>query len=192
MRYFSIAFYIILIIALIATILFAIPDKPQDDDQPGENDSGDSGDIGVNVTTGKVKVDITDVEGNSILGTVLKFESESEDNSIIFAPGCTFYTEGFKVKNTGNLKVIYCMYVSRPEGVDMEKFDEAFEFYVTTSTEDIENAEQLKSFDGILEAGQASETYYLVVKMKDSAGNEFQEKTFTGIGITVNATQVKE
>lgn len=188
MRYFSIAFYIILIIALIATILFAIPDKPQDD-QPGENDSGD---IGVNVTTGKVKVDITDVEGNSILGTVLKFESESEDNSIIFAPGCTFYTEGFKVKNTGNLKVTYCMYVSRPEGVDMEKFDEAFEFYVTTSTEDIENAEQLKSFDGILEAGQASETYYLVVKMKDSAGNEFQEKTFTGIGITVNATQVKE
>ena len=191
MRYFSIAFYIILIIALIATILFAIPDKPQDD-QPGENDSGDSGDIGVNVTTGKVKVDITDVEGNSILGTVLKFESESEDNSIIFAPGCTFYTEGFKVKNTGNLKVTYCMYVSRPEGVDMEKFDEAFEFYVTTSTEDIENAEQLKSFSGTLEAGQASETYYLVVKMKDSAGNEFQEKTFTGIGITVNATQVKE
>ena len=34
-----------------------------------------------------------------------------------------------------------------------------------------------------------SETYYLVIRMKETAGNEFQNKTYTGIGITVYAVQ---
>jgi hypothetical protein len=44
--------------------------------------------------------------------------------------------------------------------------------------------------DGYLPAGQSDETFYcLFVKMKESAGNEFQGSTYEGIGITVHAVQ---
>ena len=176
---------ILIILLFICAMFFALPNSCLPDNLVG----GDSGDVGVNVTTGKVKVDITDVDGNSIVGEVLEFETGFEDKAVRFEPGVAYRTEGFKVKNTGELKISYRMYVSREEGVDMIEFDNAFEFYVTTNPDDLDSLEQIKSFDGALDSLNSSETYYLVVKMKGEAGNDFQGKTFTGIGITVNATQ---
>ena len=40
-----------------------------------------------------------------------------------------------------------------------------------------------------LEVGEKTDTYYLVIKMREEAGNEFQDKSYTGIGVTVYAVQ---
>ena len=51
------------------------------------------------VAAGDVKVDITDSSsGESLVGKVLQFLSSSEERQVIFEPGATFLTQGFKVK----------------------------------------------------------------------------------------------
>ena len=48
---------------------------------------------------------------------------------------------------------------------------------------------KLQDFKGRLEVQQSSEVFYLVFRMKETAGNEFQDQIFTGVGITVCAVQ---
>ena len=49
--------------------------------------------------------------------------------------------------------------------------------------------EKLEDFNGRLEVGQSSDIYYLVFRMKETAGNDFQKQEFSGVGITVCAVQ---
>ena len=72
----------------------------------------------------------------------------------------------------------------------MQEFYEAFDIWISTSPTDLDNAQRMTEFVGRLEAGCCStDTYYLFVKMKESAGNEFQGKIYEGIGVTVYAVQ---
>ena len=150
---------------------------------------GDDGKIGINVTSGECKIDIVSTEDKSLVGDVLDFVTAEKKEKIYFEPGATYYTEGFEVKNVGNIPVNFRVYISEDEENDRYDFEEAFELWITKDTADIENAEKLTSFTGRLEVDQTSETYYLVIRMKESAGNEFQNKTYTGIGVTVYAVQ---
>ena len=154
------------------------------------NDPND-GTIGIITTAGDVKVDITDSSsGESLVGKVLQFLSSSEERQVIFEPGATFLTQGFKVKNTGNIPVNFCLSVSKDEDINMEEFLEAFDVWITNDPLNLKNAEKLTEFYGRLEVGQtADDTYYLVIKMKETAGNKFQGKEYTGIGVTVYAVQ---
>ena len=149
----------------------------------------DDGKIGTNVTSGKVKIDIEDTSGVSKIGDVFEFAHE-EGEDVIFAPGMTYYTEGFVVKNEGNLTIKYLISVSKDFGTNYEAFKKAFDFYITTDPENLEGAQKLTDYEGTLTPGQTSVNYYLVITMKEDAGNEFQDKIFTGIGITVTATQI--
>ena len=150
---------------------------------------GDDGKIGVNVTSGKCKIDIVDAEDKSLVGDVLDFVTEEKKDKIYFEPGATYYTEGFEVKNIGNIPVNFRVFISEDEINDRYEFQEAFELWITKDPKNLENAEWLTEFTGRLEVDQMSETYYLVIRMKETAGNEFQNKTYTGIGITVYAVQ---
>lgn len=152
---------------------------------------GDSagGTIGVNLTTGSLRVDIVDDEGVSLVGDVLDFVSASEDGEIFAEPGASYLTEGFRIKNAGEIPLTYRVYISEDETVDKESFESAFELYITTNPENTDLTESALAFEGALEAGECSELSYIVVKMKESAGNDFQGKTYTGIGITVYAVQ---
>lgn len=150
---------------------------------------GDDGKIGVNVTSGKCKIDIVDAEDKSLVGDVLDFVTEKKKDKIYFEPGATYYTEGFEVKNIGNIPVNFRVFISEDESNDRYSFQEAFELWITKDPKNLENAERLTEFTGRLEVDQMSETYYLVIRMKETAGNEFQNKTYTGIGITVYAVQ---
>ena len=47
----------------------------------------------------------------------------------------------------------------------------------------------MTDFTGNLAVGQESATYYLVIRMKENAGNEFQDQAYSGIGVTVYAIQ---
>lgn len=151
--------------------------------------SGDDGKIGVNVTSGNIKVDIIDENDQSLLNDVLNFVSNDDDGIIYFEPGATFYTEGFRVKNIGNVTINFRMYISNDEEENMEAFTEAFELWVSKDPKDLTNAEKLTSFTGDLSADESSEMYYLVIRMKETAGNEFQDQEYSGIGITVYAVQ---
>ena len=147
------------------------------------------GSIGVNVTTGNVGVDIVDTDGNSLIGEVLQFVSVSGSDSTKLAPGDLIYTEGFRVKNCGSLDIDYIISVSEDESVDPAELQEAFDIWVTDNPDDIEKAVDLTSFRNSLETDGISGTYYLVIRMKETAGNAFQNKTYTGIGVTVTAVQ---
>ena len=150
---------------------------------------GDDGKIGVNVTSGECKIDIIDSEDKSLIGDVLDFVVSEEKEKVYFEPGATYYTEGFEVKNIGNIPVNFRVFISEDEENDRYEFQEAFELWITKDVSSLENAERLTEFTGRLEVDQTSETYYLVVRMKETAGNEFQNKTYTGIGVTVYAVQ---
>ena len=149
------------------------------------------GKIGVNTTSGKVRVDIVDTseEENSLVGDVLQFMTTSQSDTFYIEPGATFYTQGFRVKNKGNVTINYHLYVSDDRFLNMANFDDVFDVYITTDIDNIKNAEKLMSFIGRLEAGKTSDTYYLVLKMKENATNDFQNQRYSGIGVTVYAIQ---
>ena len=152
----------------------------------------DDGEIGIITTSGNVKVDIVDYinTDDSLVGDVLKFQVEDKDqDDVLFEPGATFYTQGFRAKNIGDVKINFRMYISNDETLDMEEFEEAFDFYITTDPENPEAAGKLLSFSDSLDPGEVSDTYFLVIKMKDDATNKFQNKRYSGIGITVCAVQ---
>ncbi len=148
------------------------------------------GRIGINTTAGNLKVDIvnTSVDNpSSLVGEVLNFVTTSERDEILFEPGASYYTEGFRVKNDGNIPINFIIYISEDETVSND-FTDAFDVWITKDPTRT-SAEKLQEFDGRLEPSQSSEIYYLVFRMKETAGNEFQNKTFTGVGITVCAVQ---
>ena len=184
------------------------------------NDLND-GTIGIITTAGSVKVDIVDTssEENSLVGKVLLFYTSSERKEILFEPGATIYTQGFKVKNLGSVPINFRLYISRNEietdetgslhldgydKLDHEAFKRAFDVWITTDPSDPEKHVGIEEFVGSLGAdGNAyrdedgsvktntvtEETYYLVIRMKKDVDNEFQGKYYTGIGVTVYAVQ---
>ena len=149
------------------------------------------GKIGINATSGKLKADIIDAsEENpaSLVGDVLDFITTAESNEIQFEPGAVFCTEGFRVKNIGNVPMNFIMYISEDETLSSD-FNDAFEVWITSDPSKKESTVKLQEFDGRLEPSQTSDVYYLVFKMKETVGNEFQNRTFIGVGITVCAIQ---
>ena len=151
------------------------------------------GTIGIITTSGDVEIDIVDTSGVTLQNRALAFMTTSgatDSNDILFEPGACFCTQGFQVKNTGNIPVNFRLSVSKDDQIDMEEFDKAFELWIVKDGDNFSTAKKLPEFKvDCLVAGESSEIYYLFIKMKESAGNEFQGKTYTGIGVTVYAVQ---
>ena len=154
-------------------------------------DSTGDGKIGINTTAGNLEVDIIDASDSpeTLVGEVLDFADKNGVlTDVLFEPGATFYTEGFRVKNKGNIPINYIIYVSENRDVP-EEFYDAFEVWITTDPTSPDGMVLLPRFEGRLEPDNASEVYYLVFHMKENVGNEFQNKLYSGIGITVLAVQ---
>lgn len=148
------------------------------------------GKIGINTTSGYIDMDIVDTEGNSLVNDVLDFHVDRDDDSpIYFEPGATFYTEGFRIVNRGDIKVNYRVYISNDDSENMVEFSEAFELWICEDLSKINEAKKITEFEGTLGPEESGKVYYLVIRMKESAGNEFQNKVYSGIGITVYAVQ---
>jgi len=153
------------------------------------NDPND-GTIGVVVSAGKVDVDIVDENGNSLKDKSLAFMTTLEQDEILFEPGATFYTQGFKVVNQGSVPVLFTLSVSKDEKIDMDAFNKAFDVWLVPANDpNFKNAELIPKFKGEIPVNDVSGTYHLFVKMKEDAGNEFQGKSYEGIGVTVYAVQ---
>ena len=150
------------------------------------------GSIGITTTSGDVEVQIVDLEDNSLEGKTLQFMTTAENT--LFEPGCTFYTQPFKIKNVGDINIQFRLSVSygNMSEADKLKFEEAFEVGITTDPKRLSDVKPTDKFVGELKAGENSvtaQTYYLVIKMKETADNTFQGAKYDGIGVTVYATQ---
>ncbi len=159
--------------------------------------SQSDGTIGVITTAGNVKVDIVDAldTNRSLVGNVLQFESNAngerfDTDSVYFEPGAAFRTHGFKVKNKGDIPIKFRVYISEDENHDMTAFNEAFEILISDDPTDMSNAVSVIEFDEKLDPYACSDsTYYLYIKMKETADNDFQNFECSGIGVTVYAAQ---
>lgn len=153
---------------------------------------GDLGNNDVIVSDDKIKLDLLDTSDASLVGDVLDFVNPDGAGPLYFAPGSCFYTEGFQVKNTGALPIKYRIYISDDVGAERERFREAFELFITTDPTALSSQERLTVFEGHLLPGESSDIFHLAVQMLETAGNEFQGKTYSGIGITVYAVAADE
>ena len=138
------------------------------------------------IQSGNLKVDIVDVNGASLVGDNLKFQNKNGKTDILWEPGVTFRTQAFQIKNNGNLALKYRLSLNGVTG--NAKLLEVITFSIVKADG---TAVDLANFEGKLETANAlSEVYYIQGAMASSAGNEYQNQTLEGIGITVSATQL--
>ena len=150
--------------------------------------NGEDGNIGINTVSGYMDIDIVDTEQNSLVNETMQFVTLSDD-PLYFEPGATIHTQGFVVKNNGSITVNYRIFVSEDTSENMAAFSDAFEIYVSPDRNDLSKAISLVDFSGTLAPGQVGDTYYIILKMKENANNDFQDNIYSGIGITVHAVQ---
>ncbi len=156
------------------------------------------------IQSGTLDVGLIDEEGNDLEGTTLFFSNVEGSTDILWEPGCTYFTQGFRVVNNGSLDFKYKIEITGLEG--SSKLLEVIDFSVVIEDE-LEEATEGRScndLNGIWqvtfdpETGKniatqigpfASKTMYIVAHMDKDAGNEYQDLSLEGIGITVFATQ---
>ena len=143
------------------------------------------------IVAGNLDVDIVGEDGKTLDGKTLNFVNKENQSNILWEPGATFFTQGFKIVNKGNLALKYKVVVSGTTGD--AKLLKAIEFDVVT--EKTKEATEALAEEGnlLLNGASAPEAenvyYYLRGHMKEDAGNEYKNLTLDGISITVYATQ---
>ena len=151
--------------------------------------NGEDGKVNINAASGYIQLDILDTNNQSLIGDNIDFIIPSDLDLTNLEPGATIRTQGFKIKNNGNITVNFKLFKNENSNINWTELEEGFELWITDDKNDKTNAQNVKNFIGTLAPGETSGEYYLFIKMKESAGNNFQSQIFTGIGITVYAVQ---
>ena len=137
------------------------------------------------ISSGNLNVDIVNEKGTSNKGQSINFVNINNSTDILWEPGASFKTTAFKIKNDGNLALKYKLVLNGVNG-DSDLLD-VVEFSVIDANGTEVN---LDTFEGHLDSYEAlSDSLYIKGHMKESAGNEYKDKTLEGIGITVVASQ---
>ena len=148
----------------------------------------DTASTGVNkIVAGNLDIELQmkDNDGNWVNaeGKILPFLVEgkipAEGTQILWEPGCTYYVPQIRVFNKGNLAVKF-EYIPEALGVT-GKLAEVLELVLPETDGNIEPE--------VLKPGEASPEWSFGYHMLESAGNEYQNATATGICVTVVATQ---
>ena len=154
----------------------------------------DTATTGVNqIVSGNLKVDIVDKEGAHLDN--LSFQNKEGSDNILWEPGVTFLTQGFMIKNDGNLALKWKMTVNQGVKGETDQFDlkDVIDFSIVTMDNSadtpVEKEVDLAAFEGKLPSGM-SEVYYLKGHMQESAGNDYQNLSLNNITVTVYATQL--
>ena len=163
----------------------------------------DTASTGVNkIVSGNLKVDIVDKEGNNHLDTLnfTKAAGAPDGEQLLWEPGCRYVTEGFKIKNAGNLALKWKAEINKEDaktkvvagsnGKENMNLLDVIDFYIVKGTEENAPAVAIENFTGTLSAKATSEVYYIKGVMQTTAGNDYQNLTLDGITITVYATQL--
>ena len=155
----------------------------------------DTASTGVNkIQAGNLNIELQMKDNNgkwvNAEGKTLPFLVEgkipAEGTQILWEPGCTYYVPEVRVVNKGNLAVKF-EYVNELLGVTgklAEVLEPVFKTPVDTNGEDINIEPE------VLKPGEASPAWSFGYHMLETAGNEYQNATATGMCLTVVATQV--
>ena len=108
-----------------------------------------------------------------------------EGTQIFWEPGCTYYVPEVRVLNKGNLAVKF-EYVNDLLGVT-GKLAEVLEPVFKTPNDGEGNPINIEP--EVLKPGEASPAWSFGYHMKETAGNEYQNETASGMCLTVVATQ---
>ena len=104
---------------------------------------------------------------------------------IYWEPGCTYYVPEVRVFNKGNLAVKF-EYLPEMLGSTDQLF-EVLELVLKGPTD--ENGDDVNIEPEVLQPGEASPAWSFGYHMKETAGNEYQKLTATGMSLTVVASQ---
>ena len=151
----------------------------------------DTASTGVNkIQSGNLKVDLEyatawNADGSvktweSAVGKTLDFQKAkgTENETILWEPGCKYKLPEIRVVNKGNLALKYRIKIDGIKGD--AKLNEVIDWTIGDNTIDAEK---------VLNAGKASDPMTIQGHMQESAGNEYQNLSIDGITITVYATQ---
>ena len=139
----------------------------------------------------EIELQMKDNNGNWVNaeGKTLPFLVEgkipAKGTQILWEPGCTYYVPEVRVVNKGNLAV-KLEYVNELLGVT-GKLAEVLEPVFKTPVD--ANGEEVNIEPEILKPGEASPAWSFGYHMLETAGNEYQNATATGMCLTVVATQ---
>ena len=122
-----------------------------------------------------------------ILPFLVEGEIPAEGTKILWEPGCTYFVTQIRVLNKGNLAVKF-EYVPEALGVT-GKLAEVLEFRAKTFDEAGNENSDINIEPEVLEPGEASPAWSFGYHMLETAGNEYQNATATGMCVTVLATQ---
>ena len=146
----------------------------------------DTASTGVNkIQAGKLDValEMKDASGNWVPaeGKTLDFvkAAGAENEAILWEPGCTYTLPELRVVNNGNLALKYKIQITGIQGD--AKLNEVIDWTINDAAIDLT--------EGHLTAGQQGDAFTIKGHMKETAGNDYQNLTIDGIGITVYATQ---
>ena len=131
------------------------------------------------IQAGALDVQLLDEQGRSLEGQTLSWKKAAghENEAVLWEPGCTYELQPIVIKNAGNLALKYKIVISGIQG------DAALNNAIEWTINDTALAA-----DHALAAG-ASDTLTIKGHMRKDAGNEYQDLSIDGIGITVVATQ---
>ena len=173
----------------------------------------DTASTGVNrIQAGNLKVDILDANGTSVAKgntkRALNFISAGEGDAvkkgetILWEPNCTYLTEGFQIKNAGNLALKWKIAINKDEVTNgkvgsadtpSKSLLDVIDFSIVDAAGD---AVDIDEFTGYIVPADDSGTntglsgvYKIKAHMDANAGNDYQNLTLNGITITVYATQ---
>ena len=120
------------------------------------------------------------INWESAEGKTLTFKTKDNRaaDQILWEPGCTYELPQLRVVNKGNLALKYKIVISGIKG--SAKLNNVIEWTI--------NDAALES-DHHLAAGAVSDALTIKGHMQETAGNDYQNLTIDGIGITVVATQ---
>ena len=146
----------------------------------------DTASTGVNkIQSGKLDVALemsTDgTNWESAEGKTLTFKTKDNRaaDQILWEPGCTYELPQLRVVNKGNLALKYKIQITGIQGD--AKLNEVIDWTI--------NDVAINLTEEHLTAGQTGTAFTIKGHMQDTAGNEYQNLTIDGIGITVYATQ---
>ena len=140
-----------------------------------------------------IELQMKDNDGNWVNaeGKTLPFLVEgkipAEGTQILWEPGCTYYVPEVRVLNKGNLAVKF-EYLPEALGVT-GKLAEVLTFTAKTFDKEGNEDPDINIEPEVLKPGEASPAWSFGYHMLESAGNEYQNATATGMCVTVVATQ---
>ena len=145
----------------------------------------DTASTGVNkIQAGNLDVALEMKDGDnwvSAEGKTLTFKAKDNRaaDQILWEPGCTYELPQLRVVNKGNLALKYKIQITGIQGD--AKLNEVIDWTI--------NDAAINLTEGHLIAGQQGDAFTIKGHMWESAGNDYQDLSIDGIGITVVATQ---